>query len=77
MYNYIKGKVVYIDSNTITVDNNGIGYLIYTPNPYSFELDNDYTVYTYQSVKEDDISLYGFKSLEEKLFFLKLISVNE
>lgn len=76
MYNYIKGKVVYIDSNTITVDNNGIGYLIYTPNPYSFELEKDYTVYTYQSVKEDDISLYGFKSLEEKLFFLKLISVN-
>ena len=34
MYGYIKGKVVLIDSNYIIVDNNGIGYLIYVPNPY-------------------------------------------
>lgn len=75
MYSYIKGKVTEIESNYIVIDNNGIGYLIYTANPYSFDLNSEYTVYLYQYVKEDEISLYGFKTLEEKEMFLKLISV--
>ena len=34
------------------------------------------TVYLYQSVKEDDISLYGFASRDQKEMFLKLITVS-
>ena len=75
MYEYIKGKIVNQESNYITVDNNGIGYLIYVPNPYSFDLDKEYTVYVYQQVREDEHSLYGFKTKEEKEMFLKLINV--
>lgn len=75
MYEYIKGKIVKQESNYIVIDNNGIGYLIYVPNPYSFELDKDYTVYVYQYIREDEQSLYGFKTLEEKELFLKLINV--
>ena len=75
MYEYIKGKIVCQESNYIVVDNNGIGYLIYVPNPYSFELDKEYKVYIYQYVREDEQSLYGFKSFEEKELFLKLINV--
>ena len=33
-------------------------------------------IYVYQSVKEDDISLYGFASAEEKKMFLRLVSVS-
>ena len=75
MYEYIKGKIVNQESNYIVVDNNGIGYLIYVPNPYSFELDKDYVVYVYQQVREDENTLYGFKTSEEKDLFLKLINV--
>ena len=75
MYGYIKGTVKEIESNYIILDNNGIGYLIYTPNPYSFNIDEEYIVYIYQNVKEDEISLYGFKLKEEKDLFLKLIEV--
>lgn len=75
MYDYIKGIVTNIVSNAIVLDNNGIGYLIYTPNPYSFQEGNEYKVFVFQNVKEDEISLYGFKSVEEKELFLKLISV--
>ena len=75
MYEYIKGIVTNIVSNAIVLDNNGIGYLIYTPNPYSFQEGNEYKVFVFQNVKEDEISLYGFKSVEEKELFLKLISV--
>ena len=75
MYAYIKGQVKEIESNYIVIDNNGLGYLVYTSNPYSFNLDEEYTIYLYQYVREDEISLYGFKTLEEKTLFLKLIGV--
>ena len=75
MYDYIKGTITYIKNNAIVVDNNGIGYLVYVANPYSFELNQEYKVYVYQHVTEDENSLYGFKTIEEKDLFLKLISV--
>ena len=75
MYFYIKGKVVEQYGSFIVLDNNNIGYLINVANPYSFELNKEYEVYIYQHIKEDENSLYGFKTLEEKDLFLKLISV--
>ena len=41
MYDYIKGTITNIKHNSIVVDNNGIGYLIYVSNPYSFEIGKD------------------------------------
>lgn len=75
MYGYIKGIVTEIESSYIIVETAGVGYLIYTANPYSFEQDREYKVYLYQNVREDEISLYGFCSIEEKNLFLKLIGV--
>ncbi len=75
MYSYIKGIVTDIDSSYIVVETNGIGYLIYTANPYSFDLNKEAIVYIYQQVREDELSLYGFKTLEDKELFLKLICV--
>ena len=75
MYAFIKGLVVSIESNYIVLENNNIGYLIYTSNPYSYKIGDDVKVYLYQYVKEDEISLYGFKSLEQRNLFLKLIDV--
>lgn len=75
MYGYIKGIVKDIDNNFVVVDNNNIGYNIYVANPYSYKIDTTYLIYTYTNVKEDEISLYGFLTKEEKELFLKLISV--
>ena len=75
MFDYIKGIITDIKSNSIVVENNGIGYLVYVSNPYSFELNNEYKVFIYQQITEDSNNLYGFKSIEEKDLFLKLISV--
>lgn len=75
MYNYMFGKVTDIESNCIVLDVNGIGYQIYTPNPYSFDIDKEYKVFLYQYIREDENSLYGFKTKEEKELFLKLIDV--
>lgn len=75
MYGYIKGKIKEVETNHIILENNNIGYLIYTSNPYSFNIDDEYKVYIYQYVREDEITLYGFKEKQEKELFLKLIGV--
>ncbi len=75
MYGYIKGTVSEIESNFIILDNCGIGYLINVANPYAYNINEETKIYIYQSVKEDDISLFGFKSYDEKDLFLRLIGV--
>ncbi len=75
MFDYIKGIITTIKNNAIVLDNNGIGYLIYVSNPYSFDFNQEYKVFVYQQITEDSNLLYGFKTIEEKEFFLKLISV--
>ena len=69
MYTYIKGIVTEINSNYIVVENSGIGYMVYTANPYQFEANKEYQIYLYQYVREDEINLYGFKNTEEKDLF--------
>ena len=75
MYKYIKGKVTELGANYIVIENNDIGYLVYVANPYSYEVGQDYKVYLYNNVREDENSLYGFKNEEELSLFLKLINV--
>ena len=75
MYSYIIGTVTGYDKNCIILENNKIGYLVSVSNPYSFKLNEEIKVYLYNHIKEDENSLYGFKTLEEKDLFLKLINV--
>ena len=75
MYEYIIGKVTMIESNHIVLDNNNIGYLIYVGNPYSYKLNEEAKVYLYQHIREDENTLYGFRTMTEKEMFLRLIDV--
>ena len=75
MYSYIIGNVSEINSNSIVLECNNIGYLIYVPNPFSYQIDNEYKVFVYNKISEDEYSLYGFKTKEEYELFLRLISV--
>ena len=75
MYGYIRGIITEIDSRYVILENNDIGYLIYVPNPYSYQLNKTYQIFTYNNIKEEENTLFGFKTREEKELFLKLISV--
>lgn len=75
MYYSLNGKIVVIESTYVAVECNGVGYLVYTPNPFSFEIGNTYFIYIYQHIREDEMALYGFKTKEEKDLFLRLIGV--
>jgi len=78
MINYIKGTVSLVGDSFIILENNGIGYQIGVPasDLYRFGEGVETTVFTYLAVKEDDLSLYGFLSLEELKMFKNLISVS-
>ena len=75
MYSYLTGIIKEIESSYIVIDNHGIGYLIYTANPYQFHEEEEVKIYVYQQIREDENTLYGFKTKEEKDLFLKLIEV--
>lgn len=75
MYAYVKGVVTFIEMNHIVVDNQGVGFLIFVANPYSYKVGKEVLVYVYQQIREEENTLYGFKTVDEKALFLKLISV--
>ena len=79
MYSYIIGKVVNKFRNILILENNNIGYVIYMTEIALSELsiDEEAKIYTYYNVTQDNISLYGFKNLEEKKMFENLISVSK
>ena len=49
--------------------------MIFVPNPYSYKENEEYKVYIYNHVREEEYTLYGFKSEQEKDLFLRLINV--
>ena len=78
MIGYVKGKLLLETNGDIILENNGVGFQI-TPSAEAYNeilANGGGAVYTYMAVREDDISLYGFKSIEEKNMFLKLITVS-
>ena len=75
MYEYISGMITKVNPKYVVLDSNGIGYLIYVPNPYNWHVNDFCTIWVHQAVREDSIDLYGFSTSEEKELFLKLISV--
>jgi Holliday junction DNA helicase RuvA len=76
LYAYIEGIVTEIKPSYLVIENQGVGYMIISPNPYSYHLNERIRIYTHHYVREDINALYGFKSLESKELFIKLISVS-
>lgn len=79
MYAYIKGEIKQVTKDYLIIENNNIGYMIYMSEKALklFNMgDKDVIIHTYQNVKEDEISLYGFKTIEERSVFEKLITVS-
>ena len=75
MYEYLRGNITKQIANYIVVDVNGVGYRVYTPNPYSFKDTENIKVYLYNHVREEENTLYGFKTEDERDLFLRLIDV--
>lgn len=78
MYEYIYGELKFIFLDYIVIDNNGIGYKIFTSNNtiYDLIIGEKYTIYTEHIVKEDYMAIFGFNTTGELEMFKLLISVN-
>ncbi len=77
MYEYINGLITNIYPAYIVVcDRSGVGYKLYTANPYRFEQNVESHVYVEQIVRENEIALYGFMDENEKILFNKLLNVS-
>ncbi len=79
MYEYIKGNITIIESDYIVIENNGIGYKIFTSVNTISKLsvnDKEVIVYTYLHVREDAMLLYGFVEKEEVSIFNMLIGIS-
>lgn len=78
MINYIKGEITERTPTSITIENNGIGYLVHISlNTYSaLEKKTKAQVYIYESIREDAHQLFGFADKQERELFMQLISVS-
>ena len=79
MFAYIKGKLEIKANDYIVIDVMGIGYKIYmSPSAIDTleEIGQTIKVHTHYHVREDNISLYGFKTLEELRMFELLITTS-
>lgn len=78
MYEYIIGKVKNIKEDYIVIENNGIGYRIFTSKNslMDVEMEKILTMYIYFNLRDDGIYLYGFTTEEELYMFnmLQLVS---
>jgi len=77
MYDYIKGLVTRVTPEYVTLEQNGIGWQIFTPNPYAFRVtEYEQQIFTHLNVREDAQNIFGFISLEQRELFRKLILVS-
>lgn len=79
MISHLNGTLEHIDKNHVVVDVNNVGYHINVPTSVLSRLPKVGEIvkfFTYQVVKEDEISLYGFLSKEERSLFSLLLTVN-
>jgi len=75
----LTGKVAYKSPAFIILDVNGVGYRVQIPFSTYYDLPDEggtVSLNIYTHVKEDAISLYGFRTPAEKDFFQILISVS-
>ncbi|MFA5183372.1 MAG: Holliday junction branch migration protein RuvA [Syntrophales bacterium] len=79
MIAHLKGTLESVGQNTVVIEVGHIGYLVKVPTAVISRLPvvgEPLKLYTIQIVREDDISLYGFLSTEERSLFSLFLSVS-
>lgn len=79
MYAYIKGILTQESAEGCVLENNGIGYMIHTPVPFTqrgYVTGDELKVYTYLNIRDDAHELFGFASKDELDMFKLLITIS-
>ncbi len=75
MIGFLKGEVKYILKDSIIIDCNSVGYRVNMEDG-EFKEGSKVELFVYTHVRENEISLYGFKELDELNIFELLIGVS-
>lgn len=79
MISYIRGRLASVEEQKAIVEAGGIGYGIYMPNQALSMLPqpgNEVKIYTYFSVREDAMQLFGFLTRDDLEIFRLVIGVS-
>lgn len=77
MISSLSGRVTHIGETNLTLEISGVGFKVNTPRPLLAEIHigQVLSLHTYLVVRENDLSLYGFPSMESRDTFLLLLGV--
>lgn len=78
MIAFVTGKLIRKTTNTLVVENSGIGYLIYVTPQFAMNQSSGSSIslHTAQIFREDSVTLYGFETSDELEMFNLLGTVN-
>ena len=78
MITFIKGTVADMEDDCVILENHGMGYRIFTTSVVLTRLTigDEVKLYTYFSVREDAMNLYGFLTKDDLNVYKLLIAVN-
>lgn len=78
MIGYVKGTITHMFKEYCFVDVHGVGYRVYAPvsTLAQLTLGREALLFTYLSVREDAMILYGFLTQDEYDVFMLLLGVN-
>jgi Holliday junction DNA helicase RuvA len=78
MIDYIKGKIITKKPTSVVVDMGGFGIKVDIPistSEYIGEKDDEVKLFTFVSIKNEELNIYGFATKPERRLFKKLVSV--
>jgi Holliday junction DNA helicase RuvA len=78
MIAHIQGRLHFKSPEHLIIDVDGLGYQIYVPLTTFYDLPDvgrTVALHIHTHVREDALQLYGFQSPEDKVLFVRLISV--
>lgn len=79
MIGYLHGTLIFSDEQLLTVLVNGMGYEVFVGNSshwQSVNLEDEISVWVHTHVREDQLSLFGFPSVEHRQWFKFLTTVS-
>jgi Holliday junction DNA helicase RuvA len=78
MISSLSGRVAHIEEGSLTLEISGVGYKVNAPRPVlaDVHIGQALSLHTYLVVRENELSLYGFPTLEARELFVLLIGVD-
>ena len=78
MIGYLNGKLKFLTSDEVIIDVGGVGYKVFVDalTRQKLQLDKSAELFIHTAVREDAITLYGFRNRETLEFFETLLTVS-